>query len=654
MKATPLLNNFTSGEWSPLLKGRSDLEQYAHSAELLQNLVVLPYGGITKIPGTRYVAEVKNSAKKVRLIPFEFSVTQAYVLEFGEEYIRFYMDHGKIMGNGSPYEISSPYDEADLPYLQFVQEADVMFITHPDYPPKKLSRYAHDNWTLTDYIPIKGPLLTTNSDTASTITPSADTGASITLTATKDLFYDGHIGNFVWRIKDGYVKITAVASTKSATADVMYGGNLNTGPGATDDWAEAAWGYRGYPASVTFYEQRLFFGYTAHQPKTIWGSESGENDVMLIGTEASSALIYTLAAANVIRWLFGDIMLFVGTSGGVFNISSGDSSIPLTPTNVVVRRHTNFGCNHMPPVKMGNYLYYIQRDGKHLREYAYEFSKDTYLSTDATILAEHILGEGVVDFAYQQSPYNLLFCTREDGQIAIFTRNLLQEVMGWGRFVSSGEVESLAVISLSSGGNELWLVTKRTINGSTKRYVEYMEQFTFEDQEDAFFVESGLSYEGAPTTTVSGLGHLEAEEVAILGDGAVFPNKTVTSGEIVIETACSEIHVGLPYIVKGILPKLEFGSAQGTAQGKVQRINKLAVLFHRSLGCSVGTEDKKDIIPFRSTSMKMDQPPDLYTGERSLTFPKGYGKDIKILIYQDQPLPLTVLSIVAFGETYEY
>lgn len=653
MRATPLLNNFTSGEWSPLLRGRSDLEQYWHSAELLQNLIVLPYGGITKIPGTHYVSEVKDSSKKVRLIPFEFNVTQAYVLEFGNQYIRFYMDHGQIQNGGSAYEIASTYLEAELPYIHHVQEADVLFLAHTNHPPKKLSRTAHNNWTLAAYTPMKGPLLPPNADDTSTITPSADTGSSISLTATNDIFYSGHICDFVWRIKNGYVKITAVADTKHATADVMYGGDLGTGPGATDDWAEAAWGYRGYPASVTLYEQRLCFAGTSYKPQTVWMSESGEYDSMELGTDDSSALIYTLASANVIRWIFGDLMLFVGTSGGVFNISSGDSSIPMTPTNVVVRRHTNFGCNHMSPIKMGNYLYYVQRDNRKLREYAYEYSKDSYLSVDTTILAEHILQGGIVDLAYQQSPYNLLYCARGDGQIAIYTRNLIQQVSGWSRFVGSGVTESLCSISLATGGNEVWVVTQRTINSQTKRYIEYIEQFEFDDQEDAFFVECGLSYSGTPISTITGLSHLEGEEVAILGDGAVFPNETVVSGEVTIESACSDIQVGLPYIVEGVLPKLEFGSAWGTAQGKIQRIHKISVLFYESLGCSVGTEDKRDVIPFRSTNMEMDQPPDLYTGEKSIPFPKGYGKDIRVSIYQDQPLPLTILSLVAFGETYE-
>jgi len=660
MKSTPLINNFTSGEWSPLLEGRSDLEQYAHSAGGIENILVLPYGGVTKIPGTRFVAETKeskgegSSTEKVRLIPFEFNVTQAYILEFGDLYIRFYMDHGQIEAAGSPYTKTTTYLEADLLYLHFVQEADIMYIVYSSYPPKKLSRTAHNNWTLTDYIPYKGPLLPLNTDTASTIAPSADSGPGITLTATKDIFNTLHQGNFVWRVKGGYVKIVGFTDSKHVTADVMYGGNLGTGPGATDDWAEAAWSaYRGYPGTVTLYEQRLFFGYTPHQPQTIWGSVSGDYENMLIGAEASDALIYTLATSQVIRWIFGDLLLFVGTSGGVFNISSGDVSYPLTPTNVVVRKHTNFGCNTISPVKMGNYLYYVQRNNLTLREYAYEFSKDAFLAHDTTLLAEHILKPEVKEIAYQQSPYNLLYCVRSDGEVSIFTRNLIQEVMGWARISGSGKVESAAVIPRATGGDEVWFVFNRTVDGETKRYIEYLEEFSFASLEDAFFVRSGLSHSGSPISTIEGLGHLEGEEVTILGDGAVFPNETVVGGEITISVACSKIHVGLPYEVSLKLQQLEFGSVLGTAQAKIQRIARLGIKFYRSLGCSFGTKDRKDILPFRSTGMKMDEPPDLFTGSKIITFPKGYGREIKILVWQNQPLPLTILSMVAFGETYE-
>jgi len=531
-----------------------------------------------------------------------------------------------------------------------------LYIVHPSYPPKELSRTAHNAWTLTDYIPQKGPLLPVNLDVASTITPSADSGAGITLTATENIFDDpGHVGNFVWRIKDGYVKITAVATPTSATATVMYGGNLGTGPAATDDWAEAAWSaYRGYPGAITLYEQRLCFAYSAHKPQSIWCSVSGNHELMELGATDDAALIYTLATREVIRWVFGATILFAGTSGGVFHVSSGDTAYPLTPTNVVVRKHTTFGCNIILPVKMGNLLYYVQRNNLTLREYTYEYTSDSFLAIDATLLAEHILKPEVIDIAYQQSPYNLLYCVRSDGEVAIFTRNLIQKVMGWARLSDSGKVESIEVISRATGGDEVWLVSNRTVGEETKRYVEYLEQFSFATQEDAFFVRSGLSYSGDPISTVGGLDHLIGEEVTILGDGAVFPNATVDeSGEVTLSVSCSKIHVGLPYKVRGKLQKLEFGSTLGTAQMKVQRIAKFAIKFYRSLGCSFGTEGKMDILPFRSTGMDMDAPPDLFTGDREMVFPRGYSKDIKILIEQDQPLPLTILSMVAFAETYE-
>jgi hypothetical protein len=434
----------------------------------------------------------------------------------------------------------------------------------------------------------------------------------------------------------------------------MYGGDLGTGPGATDDWAEAAWSaYRGYPGFVTLYEQRLCFAYTSHQPQTVWGSASGDYELMLMGAEAADALIYTLATSQVIRWIFGDLLLFVGTSGGVFHISSGDPAYPLTPTNVVVRKHTNFGCNTILPVKMGNYLYYIQRNNLTLREYTYEYTRDTFLAHDATLLSEHVLKPSVTYIAYQQSPYNLLYCVRSDGEVGIFTRNLIQEVLGWARLSGSGKAESVAVIPRATGGDEVWFVFNRIVGGETKRYVEYLEEFSFSSLEDAFFVRSGLSYSGVPISTISGLSHLEGEEVTILGDGAPFPNQTVSGGGVTISGACAKIHIGLPYETKLLLQKLEFGSVLGTAQAKVQRISQLAIKFYKSMGCFFGTEKKKEVLPFRSMSMKMDNPPDLFTGNRSMTFPVGYGRDIKILIYQNQPLPLTILSIVAFGETHE-
>jgi hypothetical protein len=144
------ITNFTSGEISPKLEGRFDLAKYFNGARLLLNTKIHPQGGATRRPGTYFEGEVKTSSKATRLIPFEFSTTQAYIIEVGDLYFRFfYQGGGQVINGGSPYEIVTPYLEAELFELKFVQSADTMFIVHPNHAPRALTRTAHTSWTLT-------------------------------------------------------------------------------------------------------------------------------------------------------------------------------------------------------------------------------------------------------------------------------------------------------------------------------------------------------------------------------------------------------------------------------------------------------------------------------------------------------------------------
>ncbi|WP_421917373.1 hypothetical protein [Mesorhizobium sp.] len=162
----PIQDTFVRGEISPRLHARASLDLYRAALAKCENFVTLPHGGIRKRGGTYFVGEVKNPAKKTRGVPFIFSSEQAYCLEFGDQYIRVYA-YGARVGT---VEVASPYLEADLFDLAYVQSADQMWITHRNYPPKVLTRTAHTAWTLSDYEFLDGPYDPIN-DTATTLTP---------------------------------------------------------------------------------------------------------------------------------------------------------------------------------------------------------------------------------------------------------------------------------------------------------------------------------------------------------------------------------------------------------------------------------------------------------------------------------------------------
>ena len=159
------LSNFTAGELSPRLDGRNDLAKYSAGCATVENMVIYPHGAAARRPGTTFIAEVKSSSAKTRLIPFEFSTTQTYILELGNQYMRFYRDNGQILSGGSPFEISTPYLTAELFDIKFAQSADVMYITHPNHQTRKLSRTGHTSWTLTVVDFTNGTYLDTNTST---------------------------------------------------------------------------------------------------------------------------------------------------------------------------------------------------------------------------------------------------------------------------------------------------------------------------------------------------------------------------------------------------------------------------------------------------------------------------------------------------------
>ena len=147
-RTTLALTSFVSGEFSAKLDGRTDFQKYNSSCKTLENFLVHPQGAATRRVGTQFIAEVKSSAAKTRLIPFEFSTTQTYILEFGNNYIRFFKDKGQILSGGSAYEIATPYATSELFDIKFAQSADVMYLCHPNHDVRKLSRTGHTSWTL--------------------------------------------------------------------------------------------------------------------------------------------------------------------------------------------------------------------------------------------------------------------------------------------------------------------------------------------------------------------------------------------------------------------------------------------------------------------------------------------------------------------------
>ena len=659
------LTNFTGGELSPRLDGRNDLQKYATGCKTLENMIIFPHGSAARRSGTQFVAEVKDSTKETRLIPFEFSTTQTYILEFGNQYIRFYKDDGQILSSGSPYEISSPYLEAELFDIKFAQSADVMYLTHPNHPAKKLSRTGHTSWSLTSVDFTDGPYMDENisSTTISTSAHTVGTGRTLTASSTTGIndntgFQTTDVGRLI-RFRDGYGKITARTSTTVVTIEILEDMGSSS---SSANWSLGAFSETtGHPSCVTFFEQRLVFAATLSQPQTIFFSKSGDYENMdenRGGTIADDdAIIYTIASnqVNAIRFMTATRTLIIGTAGGEFAVSGGGTDIAITPTNILIKKQSNNGAANVDALAVGNATLFLQRARRKLRELAYNFDVDGYVAPDLTILAEHISEGGFKQLSYQQEPNQIIWCARNDGQLVGLTYQREQQVVAWHRHIFGGAFgsgnavcESVATIPTDDSEYQTYVIIKRTINGATKRYVEFIHQYDFDETDDTSFnfLDSQLSYSGSAVTTLGGLSHLEGQTVSVLADGATHPDVTVSSGQITLARSATKVKVGLPYTSLLQTMRIDAGAQNGTSQSKTKRIYEITARLYESIGIEVGPDlNNMERIPFRSSANAMNSGISVFTGDKEIEFRGNYETDGFIFVRQTQPLPLTVLSL---------
>ena len=681
-RSAPIFTNFTAGELSPRLEGRVDLQKYPNGCQTLENMIVQKHGPASRRGGFYFSAEVKDSSKKTRILPFEFSATQAYILEFGDQYVRFYRNYGQIssgpfsevfdtpFSKGSAYEVSTPYLEAELFELVITQSADVLYIAHKDHEPRTLSRITDTNWSLDIIQFLDGPYEPVNA-TETTLGLSATSGTGVTVTASAVTgindnagFFSTDVGRLI-RFEDTnndwtYLEITAVVSTTIVTADFI-------GPNASATTAVTGWRLgafsetTGYPSVVTFFEQRLVYAATTSRPQSMFFSVSADyynhaptdNDGNVLD---DSGFVYTIATdqVNTIRWMRAGKVLSVGTAGGEFIVSQGDQNSPLSPTNTRVVRQTTFGSAAVTPPQVGNSVLFLQRANRKVREYVYQFESDAYTAPDLAILSEHITEGGIVDMAYQQEPDSIVWLVRSDGVLVGMTYERAQDVVGWHRHIIGGadaKIESVAVIPNTTGSrDDLWAVVQRTINGQSVRYIEFltpgMPEVTV-NTTDATYLDSMLTYSGGAVSAVFGLSHLEGQTVSVLANGAAHPDRTVSSGSITLNGSYEVVHVGLPYTSTLQTMRIEAGARDGTAQGKKKRIARITYRLFDTLGLKHGpSADRLDIIPFRSSADDMDEAPALFTGDKEVEFPRNWDKDGYIFLVQDQPLPFTILAIM--------
>lgn len=410
------------------------------------------------------------------------------------------------------------------------------------------------------------------------------------------------------------------------------------------------WGANNYPSTVTFYQERLIFGGCPNNPQTIWMSKTFSYEDMTLGSLAENAIKITISSdqVNAIQWLLPTKVLLVGTTGGEWIISAGgNSSASLTPSNVQALRQSNHGTKNSRVQLIGNSAIYISRDGKKLRSMDYTFESDGFESPELSILSEHLLRQGIVEFDYQQNPDGVLWTVLSDGKMAGMTYLKSQQVNAWHRHETQGEVLSVCTIE-GDEHTELWLAVKRNGNVLIERMAKTFEGEDLNDT-SCIYLDSALTGEFDPAvSTINGLDHLEGLEVCILADGQILPKQTVTGGEVTLDSEVSKVVIGLPFTSEIETMRPEGGSPKGIAQGKRKRTYKAIVRFERSLGFKYSVRNSNNVYeyPDRFFGEDFNEAPKLLSQDIPISLPNQADRDGRISIINENPLPMTVLMII--------
>ncbi len=656
----PIQTAFNSGELSPHVYGRPDTKKYAHGVKTMVNWLPLPQGPVRRRGGWRYVAATKDqpagsTLPYVRLLPFEFNTAQTFALEFGDQILRFYTNGGQVQVSGVPYEIATPYSAADLPYLSVAQSGDIMYIAHPDYPIHKLTRLGTTNWTLVEATIENGPFLDLNTDSTSTITVDYGATYPIKLTAVNDLWEANHVGAY-WYLREasgaaGYIRIDQFIDSKTVEGTIMNTWSP-TLPFTTDEWAEGAWSeVQGYPYAVTFFQERLFAGGTDGQPDTVWGSVTGNFEDFAAGTTASDAVIYSILSekVNVIQWMTSRRdAIIVGTGSGIYSLSGGGIGNPLTPDNALALRESVFGADVAAPATAGSEVQYITRSRRQVRSVQYSQDRDALDSMDLTFVASH-LGEDSLfsELISAPEPLTYLWAKRISaagdvgGSCCGLVYEPLEKVLGWYRVESetdAGESKLVSITAIAgSSGTDIWAVWARELASGWVMYVELLD--------DTIFLDSGITYSGPPTTTLSGADHLEGETVGVLVDGAVHPDVVVSGGKVTLEFEGSEVVLGKRFRSTLKLLPQEQGNPAGTSQVAKRSWARVYLRLYNSHLLEVNGR----LPPTRQGEETMDEPPPLFSGDMEVAT-SGWHPGEELTITTDDPLPAEVVAIFGTQE----
>jgi hypothetical protein len=771
----PIQPTFVRGELSPRLHSRVDIDHWKMGLAECVNWLIMKQGGLRRRPGTEWINYAKLPGARIRLVRFVFSTLQAYVLEFGDKYIRFYANGGVVNKNAAvfvyfdapnvvhwdahtlianapvtfsttghlptplvigktyyvktvigpndftisatpggaaiswtstgdgtngalaPVELATPYTLDEVWKLQFAQSADVLYIASTEHPQNMLSRFSGSTFQLVPYTGYDGPYLPDNT-TITTMVPSGTTGNIQINSRNADNSADSIVGinggaGFVatdvnrwlslqYSSKWYACRITSVDNPHQVHADVKGlieedGDKVTSLPGteATGGWKLGAWSETtGWPGCVTFYQQRLVWGRTDTQPQTVWMSRAGvlDNFATTIPMQDDDALTLTILAGevNAIAWMAEGQDLLIGTNGAMRTIGPADAGKNFGPLNFTQKRQSTFGSLDLQPVQVAEVAIYPSYYGISLREFMFSFQVNGYVSPELTILSEHMFRSGIQSFTYAQDKDSIIWNAMGNGELVGVTYDRDQQIVACQRHRIGGQVLGVtnpddpddpntpfgiveSVVSIpGQNRSEVWMSVRRTINGADVRHIERLT-ITFEamKKEDAVFVDASYTYTGAATNSVAGANWIPNEQVAILADGAVGPNRqTDETGRFNLANGktASKITFGLNYTSRAKTLPIAQGQPDGTGIGRRKNIIMVNVDVMETGYLEVGSPNARELqvkVGLRDVVDPMDTSPPLRDGIYAYRFDRSWRDKGQVVMQSDKPLPATIRSV---------
>ena len=669
---------FVGGEVAQSMRGRVEDVGYANGLARCRNFLVRPQGMVENRAGLRFVAEVKDSAKRVRLIPFSFSGEQTMVIELGEKYARFHTGAATIYEGNAPYEIATPYAEEHLMDIHHVQSADVLTLVHPNYPPQELRRLGATNWKLEpiSFVPKFEPPTGLKAEATrvplasgvqqidlkyrykvTAVKDGVESKESAEVEVTNDLYTPGNTNKLTWQAVDGAEHYLVYKRQSGMFGLAGYANETGfEDRGVSPDMAKTPPKYKAVfdkaDAAVSYYQQRRCFAGTPSEPQKVWMTRSGTESDMSYSTPSrdDDRIEVRVAAreASPIRHIVPLTKLLILTGSAEWNVDTQNSDV-LTNTTISISPHSYVGANNVQPVIVNASVIYCAARGGHVHELAWSRDAGGFTTADISLRAPHLFdGYTLIDMAYGKAPWPQVWFVSSDGRLIGNTYVPEQQIGAWHWHQTDGHFESCAVVA---EGNEdmLYVAVRREINGQTRRYIERLESRAFATPEEAFFVDSGLTLAidagKGPVTKIGGLSHLEGKTVAILADGAVHVPQMVENGEIRLQHAARKIHVGLPYTAEIQTLPVVGDIDNGKGRGLTKNVNRVWLDLIRSSGIWAGPDESRLVEHKQRTTEPPGSPPRLKTGQIEITMRPDWNDYGQIIVQQRDPLPLSLVSL---------